>query len=97
MMRSAPRVAAIAALLLAALAMTLQLGSVPHLHRGEVGLFNAEHDLTLLAGVAGHGLPAEAAPAMTSDSVSTALPLSTPVRPAVWLGHTADSRAPPLS
>ena len=50
--------------LLAVAAMILQTGSVPHLHGGaQAGIYNQEHDLTLLAGLAGHGLPTDATPA----------------------------------
>jgi hypothetical protein len=85
-------------LLLAAAAMVLQLGSVAHLHFArDSGVYNQEHDLTLLAGLAGHVIQVDGAPAITFDAVSTALIPFTPERPALRLARSGDSRAPPAS
>lgn len=97
MIRSLPRVVAVAALLLAVIAMILQFGSLAHLHVGESGFSNAEHDLTLLAGITAHGLPVDAAPSIAPDPLSIALLSYTAAGPDAWLGHAADSRAPPLA
>jgi hypothetical protein len=98
MKRSASRLTLATVLLIAAVAMVAQLGSVPHLHvDAGAGLYNAEHDLTLLAALAGYGLPADATPAPAFDAVFTSLlPFvseSLATRPA----HSARSRAPPAA
>lgn len=84
--------------LLAAAALVLQGGSVPHLHEDdEAGIYNQEHDLTLLAGLAGHGLPADPAPSVTIDAVSATVPPSVPERPTLPCARSSDSRAPPAA
>ena len=56
MRRMGPRVLL---LLFGLLAMLLQAGSIPHLHAGSgYGLYNADHDLTLLASLAATACPA---------------------------------------
>lgn len=98
MTRSASRLTFAALLLLAAVGMVLQAGTVPHLHVGDgAGLFNEEHDLTLRAGLAGHVIQVDAVPAVAVDAVSTALPPSTPERPEIRLARSGDSRAPPAA
>ena len=85
-------------ILLAVAAMILQTGSVPHLHGGaQAGIYNQEHDLTLLAGLASHGLPADATPALSFDTVFMAMSPFVPERPASRLALSGDSRAPPAA
>lgn len=92
------RLAIVVLVLLATTAMVLQAGSVPHLHAGGgAGFYNQEHDLTLLAGLAGHGLPAEPTPSFTIDAASASVAPSVPERPAVRLARSGDSRAPPAA
>ena len=96
MKRPASRLAIAVLVLLAAAAMVLQVGSVPHLHRGaEAGIYNQEHDLTLLAGLAGYGLPAGATPSLSIDTVSMPVSPFVPDRPTTRLALSGDSRAPP--
>src|SRR4051812_33648876 len=86
----------VVALLLAAVAMVAQSGSLQHLHMGPgAGLFNEEHDLTLLASLAGHGVVAAATPAVAFDIVSAPVPASIPDRPTAPVASSGDSRAPP--
>jgi hypothetical protein len=95
MKRSARTVAALL-LLVAAMAMVVQAGSLPHLHAGGgAGLYNAEHDLTLLATLAGYGLPTDGTPTLALDAVATSVLPFVPERPAARLAHSGDSRAPP--
>ena len=83
-------------LLLAAAAMVAQLGSLPHLHAGaKAGIYNAEHDLTLLAALAGHGLTPDATPAPAFDQVSVAIAPFVVERPSTHTAFSGDSRAPP--
>jgi hypothetical protein len=92
MRRVGPR---LALLVLAILAMLLQAGSVPHLHGGKgPGLYNAEHDLSLLAALAAHGLPGDP-PRLVVEAVSAAVPPLAPSLLAARLCRAADSRAPP--
>lgn len=52
-MKRSARTVAVLLLLLAAMAMVAQAGSLPYLHAGgEAGLYNADHDLTLLVTLA---------------------------------------------
>ena len=96
MMRAVSRFTLAALLVLAAVAMVAQVGSVPHTHVGvDGGLFNEEHDLTLLAGLAGHGLPADGGPILTLDSVSAPLQPFVPECPILRVTRSGDSRAPP--
>lgn len=84
-------------LLLAATGMVLQAGSVSHVHAAShAGVYNGEHDLTLLAGLAGHVLLADAAPVFTFDSISALIPPYVPERPAARLARSGNSRAPPV-
>jgi hypothetical protein len=94
--RPAARLAINVLVLLIAVAMGLQGASLPHLHMGaELGLYNAEHDLTLLATVAGSGLPADSAAVLPFDAVSTAVLALAPERPLGDAVRSGDSRAPP--
>jgi hypothetical protein len=96
MTRPASRLAMALLLLLVAATMGLQGGSLPHLHAGAgLGLYNAEHDLTLLAALAGSGLPADSTALLPFDVVSTAVLAFTPERPLSDAVRSGDSRAPP--
>jgi hypothetical protein len=98
MKRLASRLALSLLLLLAASGMVLQAGSVPHLHAGsEPGVYNEEHDLTLMAGLAGHVLVADSAPAVTLEPVVALLPPAVAGHPASRIALAGDSRAPPRS
>ena len=97
MKRVASRLMLVTLLLLAAAGMVLQTGSVPHTHAASSsGVYNGEHDLTLLAGLAGHAPLTVAAPAITVDAVSTLVASSVAERPASRLARSGDSRAPPV-
>ena len=89
---------AFALVLLAALTVVVQTGSVPHLHFADQrgGLFNHDHDLTLLAGLAAHGLPADAPPLIVK-TVSSATPALIPHHPVVRVLRSAGPRAPPAA
>ena len=94
--RPLTRLALVALLLVASLAMVAQLGSVPHLHAGvKAGLYNADHDLTLFAALAGHGLAPDATPALAPDPVSLAIVPRGAERPSMPPAFCGDSRAPP--
>ena len=84
--------------LIAAAAMVLQGGSLPHLHQADsAGLYNQEHDLSLLAGLAGHGVTIDATPALAMEPVSAAVVPLVAQRPAARLARSGDSRAPPAA
>lgn len=96
MIRPVSRILPGVLVLLIAAAIGLQGGSAPHLHTGsQPGLYNAEHDLTLLATLAGSGLPAASALLVPFDAVSTSVPWFTPERPLIQAARSGDSRAPP--
>jgi hypothetical protein len=98
MKQFASRLTLVTLLLLAATGMVLQAGSVPHAHAGShAGVYNEEHDLTLLAGLAGHVLLVDATLVPAFDSVSALIPPYVPERPAARLARSGDSRAPPLA
>ena len=98
MTRPASRFTIVALLLLAALGMVVQAGSVPHLHeRNHAGLYNEEHDLTLLAGLAAQAIQVDAAPVITVDLALPSLTPDTPERPAAPAVRSGDSRAPPAA
>jgi hypothetical protein len=98
MRHPAPRLFIVALLLLAAATMVVQLGSVSHLHAGaDHGLYNQEHDLTLLAGLAGHAVDADGGPIVTLDTASTALVCFAPARRALLVARAGGPRAPPLA
>ena len=82
---------------LAVAGLVMQAGSLSHVHDGDTaGFYNAEHDLTLLAGLAGHLLLVDAVPAIALPIVAALLMLCVCERPAFHLGRSGDSRAPPL-
>jgi hypothetical protein len=96
MTRPAPRLLLTLLALLAATGMVLQAGSVPHLHDDHgAAFYNQEHDLTLLAGLAGHATTPDLAPSLTIDAVFTPLVPITPARPTLRAVGAGDSRAPP--
>jgi hypothetical protein len=83
--------------ILAVTGMLLQAGSLPHVHEGdEAGFFNEEHDLTLLAGLAAHVIPVDAAPTIALATISALLVLFIPERPGRRLANEGVSRAPPV-
>ena len=87
----------VALLVLATAGMVLQTGSVPHTHAAtQASLFNEEHDLTLLAGLAGHVVLGDAAPALAFDAVASRISPLVPERPALRVAHSGVSRAPPV-
>ena len=83
---------------LAVAGMVLQAGSVPHVHLAtQGGLYNQDHDLTLLAGLASTVIPVDVTPAPTLDAVSISLAPLAPERPPLRAALSGDSRAPPVS
>jgi hypothetical protein len=82
---------------LLALPLVLQGASLPHTHFGAPhGIFNHEHDLTLLATVGTVASLVATAPAVMFVLVVMTLAASARRRPATSLVRTADSRAPPV-
>ena len=97
MTHMASRLTLVALLVLATAGMVLQGGSLAHVHRAsQASFFNEEHDLTLLASLAGHVVLADAAPTLTLDAVSSQIAPFVPERPALRLAHSGSSRAPPV-
>ena len=84
-------------LLAAVVTMLLQGACLPHTHAGVgPGLYNQDHDLTLLATLHGAAVLLDAQPAplvLCEVSVVTPAGITAPATPA---RSTADSRAPPL-
>jgi hypothetical protein len=66
---------------------------LPHTHVG-AGLYNAEHDLTLLA-VSGAIAPLPAATSLSMVLVVVRLSGSVPSAPTAFVSRDAESRAPP--
>ena len=98
MLRRASHLTIVALLLLAAAAMVLQLGSVQHLHAAaDPGLYNQEHDLTLLASLAGHVVEADVVPVLRLDAASTTPQLFTPACRAIHVARAGGPRAPPAA
>jgi len=97
MTRIARRFSLVALLVLATAAMVVHGGSVPHAHAAsQASLFNQEHDLTLLAGLAAHVVLTDAAPALTFDTASAPVSPFVPERPTLDVAHSGSSRAPPV-
>ena len=97
MKRVATHVTLLVVLVLATAGMVLQTGSIPHVHAAmQIGLYNAEHDLSLLAGLAAHVIATDAAPTLTFDAVSTKLLPLVPAHPPLRVAYAGDSRAPPV-
>lgn len=85
-------------LVLLALPLLLQSASLPHTHAGAAdGLFNQEHDLTLLATIGTVACDVPGAPAVLVVLVGTAVASLAGSRPATTLLRGADPRAPPAS
>ena len=85
------------ALLLGLVAFVLAGASLPHLHAsGEFGIWNEEHDLSLMAALGTVASPLDAAPGLLL--VLTRLVTLAPVSPdpVDSLVRLADPRAPPL-
>lgn len=96
MRRLIPRLTIAALLVLATAGMVLQAGSVPHLHQASApGIYNEEHDLTLLAGFAAQALLAAVAPIPAPAAAVSSVPPLVSERPVVRLARSGDSRAPP--
>jgi hypothetical protein len=76
-------------------ALVAQGACVPHTHTGAgVGLFNEEHDLTLLA-IAGIAGPVPVGVLLSVIMVTVSLCVSVPPAPHVVVSRDAESRAPP--
>lgn len=83
--------------ILAVTGMVLQAGSLPHVHKGDgAGFYNEEHDLTLLAGLAGQVIPVDPVPTIALAAISALLLLFIPERPGLHAAHSGVSRAPPV-
>jgi hypothetical protein len=96
MRRFVPRLTIVALLVLACAGMVVQAGSLPHLHRGyEPGIYNEEHDLTLLAALAALALLSDGVAATGIDTVVSELPPLSPERPVIRPVLASASRAPP--
>ena len=94
-----PTSSPLSALLLAAvLAVLLQGAVLPHTHAGVgPGLYNQDHDLSLLATLHGAAVLLDAQPAPLVVVVVSAVTLTGTEAPAAPARSTADSRAPPLA
>jgi len=98
MTRRLSRLAIVTLLVLACAGMLAQTGSVPHLHQAhEPGIYNEEHDLTLLAALAAQALLVDGTPVPAARTVVGAPPTVVVERPAIRCPHAADSRAPPTA
>ena len=90
------RLLLLALAVLAAAGLVLQNGSLHHTHAGDgIGLYNQEHDLTLLASLAANANPADAPPSLLADGVSAAVPVHAPTPHAVRHTRSGHTRAPP--
>jgi hypothetical protein len=97
MKRVGSHVTLLVLLVLATAGMVLQNGSVPHVHVAtQPGLYNQDHDLTLLANLASTVIPVDVAPALTFDAVSISLAPLVSERPPLRAALSGDSRAPPV-
>jgi hypothetical protein len=96
MNRLVPRLTIALLLVFACAGMIAQAGSLPHVHKAhEPGIYNEEHDLSLLAASAAQALLSEGTAATGIDVVvGEPLPLI-PERPAIRAVHADASRAPP--
>jgi hypothetical protein len=96
MMRSAVRLPSPVVVALAIIGMVLATGSVPHVHdHPEAGVYNQEHDLTLLAGVGGHALEAERPLLPALDVTVMPVMARCGVRPPSAVSRDSAPRAPP--
>jgi hypothetical protein len=97
MKRVVPRLTLGVLVILAVTGMVLQAGSLPHVHEGDgAGFYNEEHDLTLLAGLAGQVIPVDAVPTIALAAISALLLLFVPERPGLHTAHSGVCRAPPV-
>jgi hypothetical protein len=86
---------AAALILLVLTALVAQGACVPHTHTGaDVGLFNEEHDLTLLA-IAGIAGPLPVGVLLFVIMMTLSLSVPVPPAPHVFVSRDAESRAPP--
>jgi hypothetical protein len=96
MVRMASRLILVALLTLAVAGMVAAAGSVPHLHDDPgTGLYDHDHDLTLLAGLAAHVIPVDAAPLPPVDVTRVASATFVRPFPAVRVNRDSDPRGPP--
>jgi hypothetical protein len=85
-------------LLAAVLAVLLQGAVLPHTHAGVgPGLYNQDHDLSLLATLHGAAVLLDAQPAPLVIVVVSTVALAGADSPPALARSTADSRAPPLA
>ena len=85
-------------LLAAVFALLLQGSCLPHTHAGVgPGLYNQDHDLSLLATLHGAAVLLDAQPAPLVVLVVSAVTPARTGSPAAPARSTADSRAPPLA
>jgi len=85
-------------LLLGLVAFVLASASVPHIHAGAgLGLWNGEHDLTLMAAFGTHACQLETIPVLGLALTLKATIVPAAVRVASIPLCRSDSRAPPLS
>ena len=84
---------AAALILLVLTALIAQGACVPHTHTGG-GVFNEEHDLTLLA-IAGIAGPLPVGVLLFVIMMTVSLCVSPPPAPHVFVSRDAESRAPP--
>ena len=85
-------------LLVAVFALLLQGACLPHTHAGVgPGLYNQDHDLSLLATLHGAAVLLDAQPAPLVVVVVSAVTPAGTESPAAPARSTADSRAPPLA
>ena len=83
-------------LLLAAVGLLLAGASLPHTHAASTpGLWNADHDLTLMATFGTHACQLDAMPAIGIVLVLAAAISLAAARPAAAPARLSDSRAPP--
>lgn len=94
--RRLPQALWIMALLLTVVPMVSQAASIPHSHNAQApGLFNEDHDLTLLA--ASSTVAVSEAPTLLIAPIITAfISLRPASRPSTYSAGTTDSRAPPI-
>ena len=85
-------------LLVVAAALLLQGASLPHSHASaRPGVYNQDHDATLLATLHSIAMLAETAPAPLVFALVAAIALLAIRSPASTTRPTCDSRAPPLA
>ena len=83
-------------LLLGVVALLLAGASLPHSHAGSTpGLWNADHDLTLMAAFGTHACQLDAMPVLGIALVLSAAISLAAARLAAAPGRLSDSRAPP--